>query len=549
MTTSARPTRTGDPASAEVGTGAGDRTDRRYLLGVIALTVTAFAMSAVPALTLPFFDGPDEHRHVNSVVRVAGGGGWPDAYEARMHASVYQAMVESGSGALGTGVRTAPVAPALRSSLADLTELAGHRDTMVQHPPLYYQVTGLGVRVVGLDARWDHGIHVMRLTSAAILAVAFPFLVGAVRWATGSRTAGLVGGTAPLGIPFFSVMGGYVSNDTLLITACTATMYLLVRAVRDVRSQPWSLPAAGAAWGAALLTKGFALMLAPAVLVLAVVALRRSARPVLARVGTALLAGVLALAVGGWWWVRNLLVYGKLQPSQYAAREPSPTGPEDYSLSLFLVKNARRMVATFWGRGAHAEVASPVWLTVAATTLLVATILLALSRRRARCVLLLALVHPALIAATLFRNAHGIYWDLGLIDRGIQGRYLYSGIVALAVAVGTCLLLAVDGRSRRARRAIVLAATAALPVAGSLGIAWIVTRTWGRFCGDLDMCSTPLADHTGVPAPLYVALGLGWLAGLVVLLGRTGRLAARAPRYHARGAGASPGRIATTGRS
>src|SRR5699024_4452938 len=86
--------------------------------------------------------------------------------------------------------------------------------------------------------------------------------------------------------------------------------------------------------GAALLTKGFALVL-PVWILAAYVLLAwrvykrhkrqwQAAVPVMTAAATSL---VTAIVVGGWWWFRNLRVYGTVQPDAL----PRPDAPADFT--------------------------------------------------------------------------------------------------------------------------------------------------------------------------------------------------------------------------
>lgn len=212
---------------------------------------------------------------------------------------------------------------------------------MVQHPPGYYPASAAVLWIAGGgELRWDHASLLSRAVNAATLGLAIPLLAGSVRWVTGSRAAGLLGAFAALRVPFFVVMGGYVSNDTPLVTDCSATFYLIFRAWRGPAPPSWLLPAAGVTYGVALGTRGLALMMARVVVMLAVLAVRKTKRTMLGSVAALAVLAVVASAIRGWWWVRNLLVLGKLQPSQNGTREATGVMYPDYNL------------ATFWGEAA-----------------------------------------------------------------------------------------------------------------------------------------------------------------------------------------------------
>src|SRR5882724_6102610 len=70
-----------------------------------------------------------------------------------------------------------------------------------------------------------------------------------------------------------------------------------------------------------MLTKGLALVLPLPVAAVYLVAWLRHRRPPFAAVG---MAAVLSAAIGGWWWIRNLVVFGAVQPNGVGTGRPAP---------------------------------------------------------------------------------------------------------------------------------------------------------------------------------------------------------------------------------
>ena len=510
----------------EVGyqTVAQRRSKKPYTIGVFSMTVLGFLLSALGALSLPFFDGPDEVMHTNSVTRVIAGGGWPDAYEAPWLGSVKQAVYETGGPYEGMEPHGQPIEADQRSLLfADSDFNDGQLDAMVQHPPLYYMVTAFAVNLFDSSIlRWDHAVLLMRLVSAALLASTTPFLIGSVFRVTGRRTPALLAGGVTLCIPFFTVMGSYVSNDVLLVPACTATLYFLIRSLTNqIHKEGW-LIAAGVAYGLALATKGFALMLAPAVITFALVTLFRTHGGRIRYGLTIVAAAALTIAIGGWWWIRNLVVYGKIQPSRYGSREHSAIGPDDYNIGSFIFRSLRRFNATFWGRGARPGVAFPEWLTIVFVTILLLVIIIGLVTRYSRLAVALSLIQPVLIFVITFSNAHSIYWDTGEFDRGIQGRYLYAGITALAISVGVCWEHLLRRRKGQAHgQALTAAGILAPALISAAGISWIISKTWTWFWEELGVPKVPIAQYMGIPGWFYAVFLIMILIALLGFLSST----------------------------
>jgi 4-amino-4-deoxy-L-arabinose transferase-like glycosyltransferase len=102
----------------------------------------------------------------------------------------------------------------------------------------------------------------------------------------------------------FLALSGAVSNDPLLIAACTWVLALCAKGVRN--GWTWKLViATGLLTGVALLTKTTAIALLPALLVAALVP--QKGRPKLAMAAG---LAVIALILVAPWWVRNQQLYG-----------------------------------------------------------------------------------------------------------------------------------------------------------------------------------------------------------------------------------------------
>ena len=148
-----------------------------------------------------------------------------------------------------------------------------------------------------------------------------------------------------------------------------------------------------------------------------------------------LVAGV-AFVAGGWWWVRNLFVHGTFLPSDYEpALEPGATPPATWTWLQAFVDRVDR---SFWGELGSLETEIPWWVAWPATALVGLVVFGALRRPGVRRLVLVALAPMAtalvLLLATTWR---GIAVD-GRFP-GLQGRYLFVGILGLVVAVAAAL--------------------------------------------------------------------------------------------------------------
>ncbi|MGI6879163.1 glycosyltransferase family 39 protein [Microbacterium sp. gxy059] len=458
------------------------RRERAYLGSAALLTAATFLFSLLWAFALPHFEGPDEREHYNSVARLVDGGGWPLPYEASLLGSTWRALGESGA-VMPDGEFVDPLpAPSGRGDFIDPSvPPMRSNDGMVQHPPGYYLVAAAVVHTTGGEGmRWDHTAFVLYALSAAMVAGATPFIAGVVRRATGSRWAGILGALFPLFIPWYAASGSRISNDALLILAVSATIYALVRAVTDPRHRTGMLVFSGVAYGVALFAKGYALMLAPVVLLLAVWAVWRRGWGLWSATWRLLLPAGIAAAIGGWWWIRNLILLGRIQPSRFGLRDDrgQEVAADGYSLSLFVKTFFARLNATFWDRIGYVRADGQGWIVGAGGIFLVLVIVLALVLARRRLLLAILLLYPVVILVTLFQNSHAIYWDLGSLRRGIQGRYLFSGIAVFALAFAMLAHRLAHRASRRVNGAVTIIGGVVAMVVVGVAMRSAVPLTW-----------------------------------------------------------------------
>jgi hypothetical protein len=149
--------------------------------------------------------------------------------------------------------------------------------------------------------------------------------------------------------------------------------------------------------------------------------------------------------VGGWWWLRNLVVHGTLLPSDY---EPVvATGAERPTTWTWLQAFVDRVDRSFWGELGSLETEIPWWAAWAATLALALVIVAAWRQRHVRLQVAVALAPAATSLVMLLI----VSWrELAVDGRfpGLQGRYLFVGVLGVVVSVAA----AADGLTAPARR-------------------------------------------------------------------------------------------------
>jgi 4-amino-4-deoxy-L-arabinose transferase-like glycosyltransferase len=435
----------------------------------------------------PIFRAPDEYVHVDLMRHLAATGDYPAYDELFVSAPIFAARDTSPAYVAGTpavGVGDA-VPPAERPSFEDLgpdvaTDVVNQ---MPQHPPLYY---GLGAAVLrageavapGWPWSFDRTVALLRLVDVVLVA-AVPLLA----WATARRfgcppRAALTAGVLVLAVPQFTHIGAVVNNDVLLM-ALAAGLFLLAARILTGDLSRRTAVVAGIVTGLALLTKGFALVLAPWILGAYLLAPGAATQRRLVGTRLAWVAG-LATVVGGWWWVRNVVLYDTVQPG-LRLRDSVPDF--DPSPVFFVTSFIARLSRSFWGDFGWFEVALPAVALTVATLLLVGAVVMAFVRGRVFAVRarLAYLVFPAAALSVLVvTNAYRAYLKTGT-PFASQGRYLFPGLVGLVVVAA----VGFDQLRRRPVRSLPVVALAGALVMQALAVAAIMGRYWeGPGVGD-----------------------------------------------------------------
>lgn len=101
---------------------------------------------------------------------------------------------------------------------------------------------------------------------------------------------------------------------------------------------------AGLALGGALWTKGTAIALGLTVILAFLV--NSQIGTIWRRFGHAISAGLIAILVGGAWWIRNIVRFGVIQPSGYQGADNGPGYDSFYLLRTAL----KSLITSYWGR-------------------------------------------------------------------------------------------------------------------------------------------------------------------------------------------------------
>jgi len=206
-------------------------------------------------------------------------------------------------------------------------------------PPFYFYLSGLVARAVESVSSMSSVLVAIPLLSALAGLATVALAVALVHRAHPDQPRrALIAGALLLFLPAHVYMSAMVNEEMLASLLVSLALYALARpGLADPDApHPWRLAgAAGLAAGLAILTKlTGVLALGAAGLAYAVDGWRRRAlAPAASRLAV---LGLVALVVGGWWYLRNRVEYGYFQPYAMPAHQlmfsmpPGERGVADY---------------------------------------------------------------------------------------------------------------------------------------------------------------------------------------------------------------------------
>lgn len=336
----------------------------------IALLLIYLALAAIYSVVTPLGEGPDEPGHAAYVFFLAREARLPDQRANEVPGEGHQP----------------PLAYALAAPLAAWLP-AEQRGLDLPGNPRFVWAGGSEPNAVAHGSReywpWAGAVlawHLARLVSVGLGAATVVLTYSTARALIGQRRMTNDGGTEPSFVfrpssfvpptaaavvalnPQFLFTSGLVTNDALLTALSALLLWLVLRPTAGerlaLRTTIVHASVLGLVLGLALLAKQSALMLVP-------VALLGAARPGRQSLGRAVAGGLVALAVAalvcGWWYWRNLALYG--DPLGLAVFQAEFAGQPFDPGSLAAWRGAlAQLHGSFWARFGWMNVPPPGWV-------------------------------------------------------------------------------------------------------------------------------------------------------------------------------------------
>jgi 4-amino-4-deoxy-L-arabinose transferase-like glycosyltransferase len=429
---------------------------RRSTLAVLALVAAHFALGLVYAWATPLFEASDEGSHFGVVRWVARGNGLP-VQDPRNQDTFYH---QEGS--------QPPLYYLLGAALTFWMDTSDHASVAVQNPHSRLGIPGIAHNVNlyrpadadGGTAQAGRGLRVFSLLLSCGTVV-LTFVLARRLFADKLRP--LLAAALVAFNPMALFINASVNNDNLLMLLATAVLLLVVEVVQaHPRPSLLKLLGLGALCGLAALTKLSGLVLWP-VVALALLAeqwkhipraernLQFAIRHLPPVIGRGLVVFSLAAIVCGWWFLRNLQLYGELFGLETMV---AIAGPRNVGL-LGLLSEWEGFYLSYWGIfGAFSLRASEwvYWFFNVITLASIAGGAWLVWKRRGR----LSTEGLLLSAVCLITFIGVVRWTMQ--TPASQGRLMFGAIAPLSIGMAAALLAPFTHSAARA-------------VAASLGVA------------------------------------------------------------------------------
>lgn len=328
----------------------------RFDLAALAITLGFIVLAAGYALAIPLFEGPDEVSHFLYSHNLANEGVFPvivgrqEMFDSgsvqRHHPPLYYLV----GAALIAGIDRDDLPFYTRfNPLASIGIVNDHNLNVHLHP--------VGVPSTG---NTPAAVYLLRAWSI-VLAAGTIFIVYRIGLLLFSPLVGVLAALITAANPQFAFIGGMINNDSLVTFLMAVGVAWCAWVWRKRRIGRREMLIIGLTLAGIVLTKNNGLGLIPVVsiTVLAGAASKRwTWRTALATLGV---SAVLMIVLAGWWYARNLTLYGDIFALS-STLSVWGRGPTDGLTGDFIVGEAGSIYTSFWMVLGYFNILGPGWL-------------------------------------------------------------------------------------------------------------------------------------------------------------------------------------------
>jgi 4-amino-4-deoxy-L-arabinose transferase-like glycosyltransferase len=482
--------------------GSGEGTIRTVPRFVWLAALTLLLVALLGSLVLPQLRIPDEKHNADMVLMAQEGDwlreGWPGLDERRIDPAIIAASLSLGR-----------------------RERALQENRAGQHPPFFYLMAAatsslatIAIEEPDLALRlWTYRLISVAVT--ALLPITYYLIASEL---TSNKWVRLASALLPLCIPGITLRdGSMINTDALLMFLISVSILMSLRIAKGDLSLRNAV-VLGVFTGLAALTKGHALFLIPVLVVAYLIPLIRHRQLTRQWLRSALVASGITLVVGGWWWIRNLLVYGMIQPVR-TAPDP-PVGAPTLEGLDWLTEATQRLVGNFWGGGFALGGRAYMPLFWILTIFVVIACIAGWLRSSDRGTSSVSSLYAVLLVASVIVSSAYFSSERGRVV-AVHGRYFFPGLAGVAplIALGAATFI-----RRRTHWLPTLFVVSSLTMT-FLAIEFMLDQYWSSFGPGLAeqwsgvMASSPVAEAASTSILLLAAASLLTLLISAVLLG------------------------------
>ncbi len=304
-------------------------------------------------------------------------------------------------------------------------------------PPLYYTL-GAPFIMLGKLLNLSESVYAVRFLSILLGALSLIFIYHTIQLIFEDKRISLVGTIFAALLPTHVMLSSSVSNDILAELIFSVGLYLIIYQL--LKGLSWKLTIlTGVVAGAAILTKTTCILIIPVYLVMMLLLLLKKEIPVKTILSHILISMGIGLLAGGWWLVRNNMLYGDpfgLKIFENAFRntaKPEYFFEQGLSVFQYIMLVAGLTFASFWGVFGHMKIFMPTWVYISLAIIFVPASILSIIVWCREIKNKPVLKNIGIVCITLLLLTLLSFIRFNITFFQAQGRYLYPALIPISM--------------------------------------------------------------------------------------------------------------------